>query len=255
MSKVYAVANQKGGVSKTTTTRNIGAALAARGRKVLLIDLDPQGHLTLSFGVNPLTLKQHAYHMLIDDTVALSDVLLSHSASGIGLVPTNLDLSGAEIELQNDPIGGGNQALRSKIAPIRDRVDYIIIDCPPSLGLLTINALVAADGVIIPVQTQYLAYHGLQLLQRTIARVQKRVNPDLKIAGILPTLYDSRAKHHQEVLGELRANYQSVLIDIPIPVRVALADAMVAGKSIDEYEGSSDLVKLYAQIAEVIDHG
>jgi len=233
----------------------LGAALAARGRKVLLVDLDPQGHLTLSFGIDPLSLKQHAYHMLIDDAVSIGDVLLYHSDSGVGVVPTNLDLSGAEIELQNDPIGGGNQVLRSKIAPIRDRVDYIIIDCPPSLGLLTINALVAADGVIIPVQTQYLAYHGLQLLQRTITKVQKRANPGLIVSAIIPTLYDSRAKHHSEVLGELRANYQSVLIDIPIPIRVALADAMVAGMSIDEYDSSSDVAKLYKQIAEVIDHG
>ena len=254
MSKVYAVANQKGGVGKTTTTRNLGAALAARGKKVLVIDLDPQGHLTLSFGINPLSLKKHAYHVMIDEGVSLADVLIFHQASGVGLVPTNLDLSGAEVELLSNPFGN-NVVLKAKIEPIRDRVDYILIDTPPSLGLLTINALTAADGVVIPVQTHYLAYHGLQLLQQTVAKVRKRANPRLMVAGIIPTFYDSRARHHNEVLRELRKNYETVLIDVPIPVRVSLADAMVAGKSINEFDGASDITKLYAKIAEVIDHG
>lgn len=253
MSKVYAIANQKGGIGKTTTTRNLGGALARSGRKVLIIDLDPQGHLTLSVGIDPLKLEKHAYHVLIDDDVAIADVLVYDPWSGVGLVPTNLDLSGAEIELLVDPTGN-NLVLKSKIAPIRNRVDYILIDCPPSLGLLTINALTAADGVIIPVQTHYLAYHGLQLLRRTIAKVQKRANPDLVIAGIIPTLYDARAKHDNEVLAELRENYKDVLIDIPVPRRVALADAMVAAQSIDEYDASSEASHAYRKIAEVIDH-
>ncbi len=254
MSKVYAIANQKGGVSKTTTVRNVGAALAARGKKVLVIDLDPQGHLTLSFGVNPLSLKKHAYHVMIDEGVSIADVLMYHQSSGVGLVPANLDLSGAEVELLSDPFGN-NVVLKAKIAPIRDRVDYILIDTPPSLGILTINALTASDGIIIPVQTHYLAYHGLELLQRTVAKVQKRANPGLKVVGVIPTFYDSRVRHHNEVLSELRKNYEPVLIDVPVPVRVALADAMVAGKSINEFDGASDIAKLYAKIAEVIDHG
>ncbi len=254
MSKVYAIASQKGGTGKTTTTRNLGAALAARGRKVLVVDLDPQGHLTLSFGINPLSLKRHAYHMMVDEAVSLADVLIYHQLSGVGLVPTNLDLSGAEVELLSDPFGN-NVVLRSKVEPVRDRVDYVLIDTPPSLGLLTINALTAADGVIVPVQTHYLAYHGLQLLQQTVAKVKKRANPGLKVVGIIPTFYDSRVRHHNEVLSELRKNYEPVLIDVPLPVRVALADAMVAGKSINEFDGASDIAKLYAKIAEVIDHG
>jgi chromosome partitioning protein len=254
MSKIYAIANQKGGIGKTTTTRNLGGALARMGRKVLLIDLDPQGHLTLSLGVDPLKLEKHTYHVLIHDDVSIADVLVYDQVSGVGLVPTNLDLSGAEIELLVDPTGN-NVVLKSKIAPIRNLVDYILVDCPPSLGLLTINAFTAADGVIIPVQTHYLAYHGLQLLRRTITKVQKRANTDLVIAGIIPTMYDRRAKHDKEVLAELRANYQDLLIDIPIPRRVALADAMVAAQSIDEYDASSEATQAYQKIAEVIDRG
>lgn len=254
MAKVYAITNQKGGVGKTTTTRNLGSALGARGKKVMLIDLDPQGHLTLSFGLNPLELKKHAYHVLIDDDVSIASVLAYHQTSGIGLVPTNIDLAGAEIELMIDPQSNRNHALKSKVDPIREKVDYILIDCPPSLGLLTINALTAADGVIIPVQTHYLAYHGLHLLKSTIARTQKRNNPNLKITGVLPTLYDARAKHDNEVLGELRQHYKDVLIDYPVPRRVALADAMVAAESIDAFDNGSDVTKIFQKIAEVIDH-
>jgi len=250
---VYAVANQKGGVGKTTTTRNLGTALAKRGRKVLLIDLDPQGHLTLSLGINPMTLEKHAYHVLIEEHVSISEVLIYHKGSDVGLLPTNLDLSGAEMELLADPMGN-NMVLKSKLSSIRERAEYILIDCPPSLGLLTINALTAADGVLIPVQTHYLAYHGLFLLQQTIAKVKRRCHPDLRIVGIIPTLYDPRARHDQEVRAALRTNYQDSLIDLPIPRRVALADAMVAGHSIYDVDAHSDAARIYTQIAEVLDH-
>lgn len=254
MTEVYAVANQKGGVGKTTTTRNLGAALALLGRKVLLIDLDPQGHLTLSFGIDPMSLQKHAYHVLRDDDVSIGDTLVYDPVSGVGLVPTNLDLSGAEVELMADPVGN-NMILKSKIEPILGRVDYILIDCPPSLGILTVSALSASSGVLIPVQTHYLAYHGLQLLQRTVTRVKRRANPQLRIAGIIPTLYDPKTRHDSEVLAELRKNYPQELIDIPVPRRVALADAMMAGKPIQEFDGSSDGTHVYNRIAEVIDRG
>lgn len=254
MAKVYAVANQKGGVGKTTTTRNLSTALALRGKKVIAIDFDPQGHLTISFGIDPLKLGKHTYHMLIDDAVTLASILIFHPTSRIGLIPTNLDLAGAEIELMMDPMGN-NVVLRSKIAPIRDQIDYVFIDCPPSLGLLSINALTAADGVIIPVQTQYLAYHGLQRLLDTVTKVRQRANPTLQVTGILPTFYNSRANHDNEVLSSLRTHYKSVLIDIPIPMRVALSDATKEGQSIQEYDQSADVAALYARIAEVIDRG
>ncbi len=249
--KIVAIANQKGGVGKTTTAVNLAAALAERGKRILLVDFDPQGALTMCLGVNPSQLEETIYNVLIDPNVALTQVLLSPKP-GIDLAPANIDLSGAEVELINEI--GRERILRDKLSPLRTRYDYIFIDCPPSLGLLTINALAAADGVLIPVQCQYLAFRGMQLLMRTIEKVQQRTNPKLKILGLLPTLYDIRTTHATEVLEELRTSYKRLVIDIPIRFRISLADATAGGQSILEFDSHSDAAEAFRKVAEVIEN-
>jgi chromosome partitioning protein len=250
MSRVLAIANQKGGVGKTTTTRNLAAAWAERGKRVLVVDFDPQGALTLSFGVNPAQLQQTVYDAMVS-ALPLADIVRSARGT-VDLAPATIDLAGAEVELLNEI--GREHILRGKLNPMRERYELILIDCPPSLGLLTINALAAADEVLIPVQCQYLSFRGMQLLLRTIEKVQVRANPKLKVAGLLPTLYDARTLHAREVLEELRATYPQLLIDVPIRYRVGLADAVVAGQSIIEFDGRSDAATAYRQVAEVIVH-
>lgn len=252
MGKIIAVANQKGGVAKTTTTRNLAAALVERRKRILLIDFDPQGALTISLGVNSPQLDKTIYNVLIDTSLPLTTVILS-TKYGIDLAPANIDLSGAEVDLLNEI--GRERILKEIIEPIQGNYDYIFVDCPPSLGLLTINALTAANGVLIPVQCQYLAFRGMQLLLRTIEKVRTRSNPQLKIVGLLPTLYDARTTHSKEVLTELRTTFKDQLIDIPIRYRIGLADAAVAGQSIFELESKSDVAESFRQIAEVIDNG
>ncbi len=250
-SRVVAIANQKGGVGKTTTTINLAAALALADRRVLVIDLDPQGALTLAMGVDPVHLRRTIYDVLVTPE-PLSSIVI-RPKTGIDLAPATIDLSGAEVELLNEI--GREHVLRGKIAPLRDAYDLVLIDCPPNLGLLTINALSAADGLLIPVQCQYLSFRGMQLLLQMVTKVQQRANPNLAIAGILPTLYDTRTAHSREVLEELRATYRELLIDVPIRIRVALADATAHGKSIFEFDGSSDVADAYRRVAEVITHG
>lgn len=251
MAKVYAIANQKGGVAKTTSTINLAEYLAAAGKKVVALDMDPQGDLTVGMGENPLKLEKHAYHLLIEDDTAVSDVLVYKPPRKVALIPTNIDLAGAEADFMKDSTLTPD-ILRSKLEPILDKTDFILIDCPPSLGVLTVAALVAADGVIVPCQTQYLSYTGLYKLRGTIKRVQARLNPRIELTAIFPTMYDARAKHDNEVLAELRANYKDVLIDIPVPRRTALADSVSSAIPISELEPNSDAAKAYQQIAEVI---
>ena len=249
MGTVIAIANQKGGVGKTTSTINIAAALAERGRRVLVVDLDPQGALTLALGYDPTKLEATVYDALVT-TRSLQDVVLA-TRPDVHLAPSTIDLSGAEVELSSAI--GREHVLRSKLDPLRDRYDMILIDCPPNLGLLTINALTAADGLLIPVQCQFLSFRGMQLLLTMVTTVQERTNPRLRVVGILPTLYDSRTAHGREVLGELRRAYADLLIDEPIRTRVALADASAHGKSIFETDGTSDVADAYRRVAEVID--
>lgn len=252
MSKVYAIANQKGGVAKTTTTINLATYLAAAGRKVIALDLDPQADMTVGFGENPEKLVKHTYHLLIEDNITVPDVLIYRPNKQVAIIPTNIDLAGAETEIMTDPTLSSS-ILRSKIEPYREQVDYILIDCPPSLGILTVAALVAADGVIIPCQCQYLSYRGLYKLQNTIKKVKTRLNGSLSITAIIPTMYDSRNKHDREILEELRAHYQGPLIDIPVPRQTVVADSISSFLPINELDANAPAALAYEKIAEIID--
>jgi chromosome partitioning protein len=252
MGKTIAIANQKGGVGKTTTTINLGAALAQAGKRVLLVDLDPQGALSVGFGLNPDSLEKTLYDLLVDDNDRVSEVTL-HPRERLDVIPSNIDLSGAEVQFMNEI--GRERILKDKLAAIQPVYDFILLDCPPSLSLLTINGLTAADRVLIPVQCQYFAIRGMQLLLRTIEKVKARSNPNLRILGLLPTMYNARTAHSKEVLEELKRVYKELVIDIPIKSRVALADAQVSGQSILEFDPRGEIADAHRQLAqEVIAH-
>lgn len=248
--RIYALAQQKGGVGKTTTAINLGAALQERGRRVLLIDLDPQGALSAGLGLDPLALDRTVYDVLRSARSDLAGAI-RQTDSGCDLAPANIDLAAAEIELVSEP--GREQILKGKLEGITDRYDYILIDCPPSLSLLTLNALTAARGVIIPVQTQYFALRGMDLLFATVEKVQARLNRKLKVTGILPTMFDARTTHGREVLEELRETYGAQLFETVIPLTVKLADSTMAGKPIMSFHKQSPAAAAYRALAEEVE--
>lgn len=247
--KIYAIAQQKGGVGKTTTVINLGAALAEREKRVMLIDLDPQGALTAGVGENPLAISRTIYDVLRDSAVPIQEVILKTS-SGMELVPANIDLAAAEIELTNEP--ARERILAEKLTPVEGNYDFILIDCPPSLGLLTLNALTAATDVLIPVQTQYFALRGLDLLFGTIQKVKSRINPGLEIRGILPTMVDSRTIHSREVLEELRNTYKQQVCKTVIPQTIKIADAQLAAQSIHRFAPASAAAVAYRELAQEV---
>jgi chromosome partitioning protein len=248
MAKVIAFANQKGGVAKTTTTLNLGVALRELGQRVLLVDLDPQGNLTMSQGMNPDAIERSMFDVLVH-RVPISDVI--HSVE-VDIAVASIDLAGAELALS--ALIGRERALEKALVEVRDRYDYILLDTPPSLGLLTINAFVAADGVIVPVQCEYLSLRGLVQLENTLAMVRENLNPNVRVEGIVPTMYDGRTLHAREAIEILEEHFGDLVYDTRIRKTVRYAEAPVKGSSVLRYEPSGPAAQAYRDLAkEVLD--
>ena len=247
MGHVYALANQKGGVGKTTTAVSLADGLAIRGQRTLLIDVDPQANATSSLGFDKHHIERSLYAALLQD-VPLRDILLPTPRPQLALAPSAPTLAGAEVDLVSEL--GREYRLRDALAAVRDDYDYVIIDCPPSLGLLTINALAAADGVIIPVQCEYLPLEGLAMLMQTIELVRRRLNPRLTIQGVMMTMYDGRTNLAQQVVGEVRDHFGARLFSTIVPRSVRLSEAPSFGRTIFQYAPSSPGGVAYARLAE-----
>ncbi|NQD79626.1 ParA family protein [Pseudomonas sp. CrR14] len=246
MAKVFAIANQKGGVGKTTTCINLAASLVATKRHVLLIDLDPQGNATTGSGVDKLTLEHSIYDVLVGDC-NLVDAMQFSEHGGYQLLPANRDLTAAEVTLLE--MQTKENRLRNALAPIRENYDYILIDCPPALSMLTINALVAADGVIIPMQCEYYALEGLSDLVNSIQRIGKLLNPSLKIEGLLRTMYDPRISLTNDVSAQLKEHFPETLYQTVIPRNVRLAEAPSFGMPALVYDKQSRGALAYLALA------
>ena len=252
MARVIAIANQKGGVGKTTTAMNLGVALAEKGRKTLLVDMDPQGALSISLGVNSYALDHTLYNVLIDSQISLYSVI-HPIRSNLDLVPANIDLAAAEVELISAI--AREFIFKEILQTVRSSYDYVLVDCSPSLGLLTINALTAADGVIIPLQCEYLALRGMKVLIETIEKVKAKLNPRLELLGILGTMYNTRTLHAQEVLEEIRSVFGGKVYDVVIKSSIRFAEAPVVHQSILEYDPRHAGAEAFRTLAEVIING
>ena len=250
MARIISIANQKGGVGKTTTTINLGAALAEQGQRVLLADFDPQGALSVGVGVNSIELEQTIYNLLLDRQSRFEDVVVKTDMAGVELLPGNIDLSAAEVVLVSEV--AREQALKRVLAPVRGDYDFILIDCPPSLGLLTVNALTASDGVIIPLECEFFALRGMALLVDTIEKVRDRLNPELDIEGVVATMYDGRTLHGKEVLSRVRDAFAARLFNTTIPRTVRFAEAPVVGQSILAYATNAKGAQAYRSLAKEV---
>jgi chromosome partitioning protein len=248
--KVIAFANQKGGVAKTTTTLNLAAAFAEEGHRVLCIDMDPQGNLTMSQGIDPDSLEKSMYDVLVHD-VSIREVIRKRE---IDIACASIDLAGAEIAMSTKI--GRERSLDKALRPIAEDYDFICIDTPPSLGLLTINALTAADKVIVPVQCEYLSMRGLIQLQNTLSMIRENLNPDVDIAGILPTMVDSRTLHAKEAIQILEENFGDRVYGARIRKTIRFAEAPVKGMSVLKYDPTGTAADAYRQLAkEVLSNG
>lgn len=249
MGKIIAIANQKGGVGKTTTAINLSSGLSYQDKRVLLVDLDPQANATHGLLRPDEVYSRDMYQVLLDDDVSIEEAIIHKAKPHLDILPSHISLAGAEHEM--DKIERGKEALlRNQLNRIRDQYDFIIIDCPPSLGLLTTNALSAADSVLIPVQCEYYALEGVTQLFLTIRLVQRTYNPDLRIEGILLTMFDVRTKLSVEVSQEVRKNFMHQVYQIAIPRNVKLSEAPSRSLSIFEYDHNSVGAKAYKQLTE-----
>jgi chromosome partitioning protein len=250
--RIAAVCNQKGGVGKTTTTINLGAALAEQGRRVLLVDFDPQGALSVGLGIQPHELDATIYNLLMERNLSASDVVIKTSVDGLDLLPSNIDLSGAEVQLVHEV--GREFVLGRVLQPLVPDYDVVLIDCQPSLGLLTVNALACADGVLVPLECEYFALRGVALLMETIEKVASRLSPKLAIDGVLATMYDSRTLHTREVLANVVQGFGDTVFHTVISRTVRFPDATVAGEPITQFDPSSNGATAYRELAkEVLD--
>src|SRR4051812_42188217 len=247
---VLAMCNQKGGVGKTTSTINLGAALAEYGRRVLLVDFDPQGALSVGLGVQPHQLDQTIYNLIVERKTTIDEVIMATSVDGMDLLPSNIDLSAAEVQLVTEV--GREQTLGRCLAPVLDRYDYVLVDCQPSLGLLTVNALACADGVLIPLECEFFAMRGVALLMETIDKVSRRLNTKLTIDGLLATMYDSRTLHTREVLASMVNGFGDQVFHTVINRTVRFPDATVAGEPITSFDPGSMGAHFYRELAKEV---
>ncbi|MGI8761527.1 MAG: ParA family protein [Jatrophihabitantaceae bacterium] len=248
--RIIALCNQKGGVGKTTSTINLGAALAEFGRRVLLVDFDPQGALSVGLGIAPHQLDRTAYNLLMERGLNVDDVLLKTSVPGMDLLPSNIDLSAAEVQLVGEV--AREQTLARVLAPASEDYDYVLIDCQPSLGLLTVNALTAAHGVIVPLECEFFSLRGVALLIETVDKVRERLNPGLKLDGILATMYDGRTLHGREVFARVVEAFGDAVFDTVISRTVRFPETTVAGEPITTWAPMSAGAIAYRNLAREV---
>ena len=249
MAHVLAFANQKGGVAKTTSTLNLGVALSELGKRVLVVDMDPQGNLTMSQGIDPENLDKSMFDVLVH-RLPIEDVIVH---SELDVATSTIDLAGAEMALSSQI--GRERALEKALKPIQERYDYILIDTPPSLGLLTINALAASDGVIVPVQCEYLSLRGLLQLERTLEMIRENINPRVKIQGILATLFDARTLHGREAIEILKENFGPLVFKTVVRKTIKFAEAPVQGSSVLKYDPRGKGAEAYRSLAREVLNG
>ncbi len=247
MGKIVSFSNQKGGVGKTTTCVNMAAYLASFGKKVLLVDIDPQGNATTGMGFSKSSLKKSVYNVLIDDE-RVSDNILKTEAENLDLLPSNIDLAGAEVELVYKK--SREKVLKNALEEVRGRYDYIMIDCPPSLGLLTINSLAAADSVIIPIQSEYYALEGLSQLMNSISLVKQHLNPSLEVDGVVMTMYDSRSLISKQIAEEIRKFFTKRVFEIVVPRNIRLVEATSYGKPIMMHDPKCTGARAYKALTQ-----